>query len=189
MSLSPAGMAGHVAGMAGTAGSALIRGGMNMAMIDVTLLGTGTPANADGLTIGAGVNNVVFAAALNALRSISGFGGSGIVFAGGSTRSTLTGITSSGNGRGLLLGAGRYTGTVVSGCSFSGNAQSGVTLTGAKGLALGITGAGNLIQGNGGYGIRVIGDCRSSVASGNTLSGNTLGSFGKKASVGFTFNA
>jgi hypothetical protein len=145
----------------------------------VTLDGTGTAAGTSGLVIAANVNNVVFSPAskVNA-RTISGFSGSGIQFLGGSTGSRITNVTSTGNGVGLQVGPGSYTGTVISGNTFSSNAGNGVTLNSAKGIMIGggAAGAGNALIFNGGYGFGASGTSTGSVVDGNQISNNVLGS-------------
>ncbi|MBM4013327.1 MAG: hypothetical protein FJ286_18545, partial [Planctomycetes bacterium] len=73
----------------------------------------------DGLVIGKNVNGVVFAGTQPS--TISGFSGAGILFAGGSRNSRIAGVTSIGNGTGLRVGPGTYTGTVITANTFVNN--------------------------------------------------------------------
>lgn len=142
----------------------------------LTLDGAGTAAGASGLVIGANVPNVVFSP-LSGARTISGFGGAGIRFLGGSTGSRITGVTSTGNGTGLLLGPGAYRGTVVVGNSFSDNVGTGVSLRAARGVTIGGRApvAGNRILSNGGFGIAATGPCAGSLVVGCEIGANALG--------------
>ncbi|MEI6240493.1 MAG: lipocalin family protein [Planctomycetia bacterium] len=149
--------------------SVLVGGGL-------TLDGSGTAPGANGFVIGANVHNVVFSPLAEA-RTISGFGGAGIRFAGGSNGSRITGVTSIGNGVGLFVGPGGYVGTVISGSSFSGNVGNGVSLDAARGITIGgrATGARNEIISNGGFGVTATGPCRGSLVLGSEIGDNALG--------------
>jgi hypothetical protein len=151
------------------AGRVLVGGGL-------ALDGSGTAAGTSGLVIGANVRNVVFAPVAEA-RTISGFGGAGIRFVGGSQGSRITGVTSTDNGVGLSVGPGVYRGTVISGSGFRGNVGHGVSLQAARGLTIGgrAPGAGNEIVSNGGFGIAAIGGCAGSLAVGNEIGANAVG--------------
>ena len=175
--------AGRAITMAGDVGSWLPLQGITLAKasrVDVgrglVLDGSGTAAGTDGFVIGANVHNVVFDPVSDA-RTISGFEGAGIHFAGGSKGSRITGVTSMDNGAGLLVGRGAYRGTVISGSSFSGNVGDGVSLQAARGLTIGgrTTGAGNEIVSNGGFGVAATGLCPSSIVVGSELGDNALG--------------
>ncbi|NBW97271.1 MAG: hypothetical protein EBR28_11210 [Planctomycetia bacterium] len=156
----------------GRAGSMAVNGAFH-------LDGAGLAAGANGLTIGAGVNNVVFAALGSGARTIRNFSGSGIRFAGGSTNSLITGIVSGGNGSGISFGAGNYAGTRVQGNTFDANARYGVVLESATNLLLGGTtvGAGNRIINSTAWkaystGIQASGALAGTLVQGNTISGN-----------------
>jgi lipocalin len=175
--------AGRSITMAGDVGSSLPLQGItltNASRVHVggglVLNGSGTAAGTSGFVVRANVHNVVFSS-LSDARTISGFGGAGIRFAGGSTGSRITGVTSQGNGVGLLVGPGFYSGTVIAGSSFSGNVGHGVALQAARGLRIGgrLAGAGNEIVSNGGYGISATGLCPSSTVVGSELGDNALG--------------
>jgi lipocalin len=142
----------------------------------LVLEGVGTAAGASGFVIGAGVHNVVFSAVSEA-RTISGFGGAGIRFVGGSSGSRITGVTSTANGVGLLVGPGVYAGTVVSDSSFSGNVGNGVSLQAARRLVIGgrASGAGNEIVSNGGFGVSATGRCTGSLVVGCEIGDNVAG--------------
>ncbi|MFM8892921.1 MAG: hypothetical protein ACKOTB_15140, partial [Planctomycetia bacterium] len=175
--------AGRAITMAGDVGSSLPLQGITLARAGrvfvgggLMLDGAGTAAGASGFVIWANVHNVVFAPSAGS-RTISGFGGAGIRLAGGSTGSRITGVTSAGNGVGLLVGAGLYRGTVISGNVFSDNIGHGVSLAAARLLTIGgrAPGAGNEIVSNGGFGIAVTGPSGGSFAVGNEIGGNAVG--------------
>ena len=175
--------AGRAITMAGDVGSWLPLQGITLAKASRVLVGgglaldgSGTAAGTSGFVIGANVHNVVFAP-LAGGRTISGFGGAGIRFAGGSNGSRITGVTSTGNGVGLLVGAGLYRGTVISGSSFSGNVGNGVSLQAARILTIGgrTPGAGNEIVSNGGFGVAATGRCAGSLVVGSEIGANALG--------------
>ncbi len=141
------------------------------------LRGAGVATKADGLTIAAGVNNVVFSDTYaGAGRTISGFGGSGIRLAGSSAGSRFAGITSTGNGTGLRVDAGAYATTSITGCSFRESMNAGVSLIGARGLALGTAAAGNSISANAGWGLYASGNLNGTQVHNNSIDGN--GKFG-----------
>ncbi|MEX0669589.1 MAG: lipocalin family protein [Pirellulales bacterium] len=175
--------AGRVITMAADVGSWLPLQGITLAKASrvrvsggLVLDGSGTAAGASGFVIGANVHNVVFSNLPDA-RTISGFGGAGIRFAGGSNGSRITGVTSTGNGVGLLVGTGVYAGTVISGSSFSGNIGNGVSLQAARGVTIGsrASGAGNEIVSNGGFGVAATGPCGGSLVVGSEIGDNALG--------------
>ena len=175
--------AGRAVTMAGDVGSSLPLQGITLAKAGSVLVGgglvldgSGTAAGTSGFVIGANVHNVVFSSAAGA-RTISGFGGAGIRFAGGSNGSRITGVTSMGNGVGLLVGPGGYGGTAIAGSSFSGNLGHGVSLQSARDVKIGgrASGAGNEIVSNGGYGVAATGMCPSSTVVGSELGDNALG--------------
>jgi lipocalin len=175
--------AGRAITMAGDVGSQLPLQGMTLAKArrahvegGLVLDGSGTAAGASGFVIGANVDNVVFSA-LSDARTISGFGGAGIRFAGGSLGSRIMGVSSTGNGVGLLAGPGVYAGTVVRDSSFSGNVGDGVSLQAARGLMIGgrATGAGNEIVSNGGFGVAATGPCAGSLVVASEVGDNALG--------------
>ena len=175
--------AGRAITMAGDVGSRLPLQGITLAKASRVLVGggfvldgSGTAAGTSGLVIGANVHNVVFSR-LSDARTISGFGGAGIRFVGGSTGSRITDVASLGNGVGLLVGPGVYRGTVISGSSFSGNVGHGVSLQAARGLTIGgrNSGAGNEIVSNGGFGVAAMGPCTGSLVVGTEIGDNALG--------------
>lgn len=169
-------MAGDVGGWLPLQGITLAQASRVRVGGGLVLDGSGTAAGASGFVIGANVHNVVFSPLADA-RTISGFGGAGIRFAGGSNGSRITGVTSMGNGVGLLAGPGVYRGTVISGSAFSGNVGSGVSLHAARGLTIGgrTSSAGNAIVSNGGYGVAATGPCTGSLVVGSEIGDNSLG--------------
>jgi lipocalin len=175
--------AGRAITMAGDVGSSLPLQGITLTKASRVLVGGGLVLDGadaapgeSGFVIGANVNNVVFSP-LSDARTISGFGGAGIRFAGGSTGSRIRGVTSMGNGVGLLVGPGGYWGSVVSGSSFSGNVGNGVSLQNARGLTIGgrASGAGNTIVSNGGFGVAATGPFAGSFVVGSEIGDNALG--------------
>jgi hypothetical protein len=137
------------------------------------LNGAGGQTKANGLTIAAGVNNVVFSSGYTGGgRTFSGFGGSGIRLAGSSASSRFSGITSTKNGTGLRVDAGTYTDTTITGSSFSGNTTAGISLANARGVAVGTTLAGNSLSGNGSWGLRATGNLTGTQVQNNTIEGN-----------------
>lgn len=175
--------AGRSITMAGDVGSSLPLQGITLTNASRVLVGgglvldgSGTAAGTSGFVVRANVHNVLFSPVANA-RTISGFGGAGIRFAGGSTGSRITGVTSMGNGVGLLVGPGFYSGTVITGNSFSENVGHGVALQAARGLTIGgrTAVAGNEIVSNGGFGVAATGPCTGSIVVGSELGDNALG--------------
>ena len=175
--------AGRAITMAGDVGSWLPLQGITLAKASRVLVGggfvldgSGAAAGTSGLVIGANVHNVVFSA-LSDARTISGFGGAGIRFAGGSQGSRITGVTSTGNGVGLLVGRGVYTGTGITDSSFSGNVGHGVSLQAARGITIGgrTSGNRNEIVSNGGFGVAATGPCAGSLVVGSEIGDNALG--------------
>ena len=175
--------AGQAITMTGDVGSRLPLQGITLARASrvfvgggFVLDGSGTTAGASGFVIGVNVHNVVFSP-LTGARTISGFGGAGIRFTGGSTGSRIVGVTSMGNGIGLLVNAGLYSGTVISGSSFSGNIGHGVSLQAARALTIGslTPGAGNEIASNGGFGVAATGLCAGSLVVGSEIGANAVG--------------
>ena len=169
-------MAGDVGGRLPLQGMTLAKAGRVLVGGGLVLDGSGTAAGGSGFVIGANVHNVVFSPVSQA-RTISGFAGAGIRFAGGSNGSRITGVASIGNGVGLLVGPGFYRGTVISGSSFSGNVGNGVSLQGARSLTIGgqAASAGNQIVSNGGFGVAATGPCAGSLVVGSEIGDNALG--------------
>ncbi|MBM4059428.1 MAG: hypothetical protein FJ275_14520 [Planctomycetes bacterium] len=106
--------AGDAITMAAAVGSNVPLGGIvinaakGVAVNDaLTLDGTGTPQGTSGFVVGANVNNVVFSpATATNVRTIRGFGGNGFHFAGSSTGSVITNLTSIANRKGLKFSPG-----------------------------------------------------------------------------------
>ncbi|NDC63440.1 MAG: hypothetical protein EBZ59_05515 [Planctomycetia bacterium] len=118
----------------------------------ITLDGTAA-RGASGLTIRSGVNNVSLA---GLKLTIQNFDSSGISFAGGSTNSTIRGLTIANNASGISLEGGACTDTIIAGNTIRQNARDGIMISGSgtgggvTGLTIGGTGAGagNTITGN-----------------------------------------
>ena len=169
-------MADDIGGRLPLQGITVAQAGRVLVGADLVLDGSGTAAGASGFVVGGKVHNVAFSS-LPATRTISGFGGAGIRFVGGSNGSRITGVTSTGNGIGIQIGPGAYAGTVIAGSSFSGNAANGVSLQAARGITIGgpASGVGNSIVSNGGYGITASGLCAGSFIVGNEIGDNAIG--------------
>jgi len=160
----PISLSGNVGSTTPLKGMTVSKAASMAVQAGLILSGTGTSTGANGLTIAAGVNNVVFAPT-EAVRTISKFAtGSGIALLGGSTASTVQGITIIGNFIGLSVAAGTYTGTLVTGCTLSGNSRIGISLTNARSIAIGNTKAGGNTIATNLWGIYAIG----------TLTGTTI---------------
>ena len=136
-------------------GLTLERGSRVVFNAGFVLDGSTRPASANGLVIGRGADNVVLAGPTNS--RVSGFGGAGIRFVGGSLNSRIASVTSTDNGTGLWFGSGTYRGTVIEGSSFSENRADGIWLAGATNLTIGGLGDPNTIAFNGGHGIGAAG--------------------------------
>ena len=169
-------MTGDIGGRLPLQGITVAQAGRVLVNAGLVLDGSGTAAGASGFEVGGNVHNVVFSS-LAAARTISGFGGAGIRFVGGSNGSRITGVTSTGNGIGIQLGPGGYAGTVIAGSSFSGNSGNGIAMQAARGVTIGgsAAGVGNAIVSNGGYGVTASGRCTGSYIVGNEIGDNSLG--------------
>lgn len=169
-------MAGDVGGQLPLQGITLAKASRVIVGGGLVLDGSGTAVGTSGFVVGANVHNVVFSPP-SAARTISGFGGAGIRFIGGSNGSRITGVTSTGNGIGVLIGPGGYAGTAITGNTLSGNFGNGVSLQAARGLTIGgsASGSGNSIVSNGGYGITASGSCTYSYLVGNEIGDNAVG--------------
>jgi parallel beta-helix repeat protein len=143
----------------------------------ITLDGSSLTASFDGLFIGVGVNGVSFSAAGS---SIQNFGNDGIVFAGGSVDSTITGFTVVDNGGdGVDVRAGDYGGTSIQGNVFSRNTD-GIWIQPFGGmvsnLSIGNLASGNVLSENRVHGFHAgFGDYSNSTLINNTISGNLDG--------------
>ena len=171
----------------------------------ITLDGTAAGTDANGLTIGNGVNTI----GINGLQlTIQNFQQNGILFAGGSTGSTLRGLTLRVNGQnGIQLAGGTYTGTAIMGSAISDNAKAGIAvLAGAPGLALGgtVAGDGNNIYGNTTNGIelaagsytgatiaanRIVDNVKNGIATSGGVTGLTIGGTGSATANSITINS
>jgi parallel beta-helix repeat protein len=152
----------------------------------ITLDGASTLA-ADGLTVGAGANSVV----LNGLNLTLKNFDSGLKFLGGSTGSTIKGLTISGNANGIELVGGSFSGTVISGNTITLNDQNGIVAAGGvTSLTIGGTtgSAANAISFNGSSGVAVApGTYTNTKITGNVISSNARsGIFGNGGAAGLT---
>ncbi|MFM8524155.1 MAG: hypothetical protein ACKOCM_00795 [Cyanobacteriota bacterium] len=158
------------------AGLSLLKASKVDLLNGLQLNGADTPQNSIGLLIGKGVNNLTLTTAPSLIQ---GFSGSGISFLGGSTKSTISLITLTGNGTGITAGSGTYTGSVLFGNTILENLQDGIRLLDARGLTIGSripTDPINRILFNGSYGINSSGACSSSIIEkSNQINNNLLG--------------
>jgi hypothetical protein len=139
----------------------------------------GTPNLAtDGLTIAENVNNVSVTSVGSEIRK---FSGRGLVLAGGSTGSTLSGFTIAENAaEGVVFGAGSYAGTALEASTVEENGGAGMVLaaagSGVTGLTLGgdaAAGAGITVRANGDSGVRFeAGDYAGTSIQGSTITKN-----------------
>lgn len=140
----------------------------------VTLDGTLAGAGVSGLTIGSNVNTI----GLDGVKlTIQNYLQNGITFLGGSTGTSIRGVTIRGNGQnGIQLAGGTYGTTAITSSSISDNGKAGiVATTGASGLSIGAAGLGNTIYGNDTNGIELAaGSYANTSIAGNIISNNTL---------------
>jgi len=133
--------------------------------------GSGLGATANGLVIGRGVGNVAIFSddPTSQPCTISNFGGSGILFQGGSQGSGIGNMTLSGNGQGITLLPGDYTGTVLARNTILRSKRAGIRLDGAQNVTVGgdVVGDGNTIDG---------GSIRRPAAAGIVARGTVTGS-------------
>jgi parallel beta-helix repeat protein len=145
----------------------------------VVLDGRNNAAADDGLVLGAGVNAVTIGAAGT---SFTGFRGNGIVLAGGSTNSLLSGLDVKNNGAsGISIGPGSYTGTVLQGMTISGN-KNGLWLDAAQAINIKT----NRVISNTAFGLYAKGSSTGTTVTGNSISGNGT-NIDTKAATGGTF--
>ncbi|MFM7136941.1 MAG: beta strand repeat-containing protein [Planctomycetota bacterium] len=140
--------------------------------------GRGLGPTANGLVIGRGVGNVMIATDDPSLRpcSIRGFGGSGILFQGGSSGTAIGRVTLAGNGQGITILPGDYTGTAVVANTIVGSKRAGIGLDGAVNVTIGggAAGLGNLIQGGAVPRLSGKGIVAKGVLTGTRVIGNTI---------------
>jgi len=137
----------------------------------ITLDGSGAGGGGDGLIIGAGVNTIGLS---DIVLTIQNFSQNGLSFAGGSTGTTIKGLSLRNNGfNGIQLAGGSYAGTTVRDTQISDNGRAGiVTAAAATGLTIGGTLAnqGNNIYGNGTHGIELA----AGAYTGSSIVGNRI---------------
>ena len=137
----------------------------------ITLDGGQAAAGSSGLTIGSGVNTIGLS---GIVLTVQNFPQNGLVFAGPSTGTTVSGLTVRSNGvNGIQLAGGSYTGTTIRGSAISDSVRAGIiTLAAAPGLTVGgtIAGQGTNIYGNGTNGIELAGGSYA----GATIAGNRI---------------
>jgi hypothetical protein len=137
----------------GVSGTAFAFSGTTTA---ITLDGSGAGSGGDGLVIGPGINAI----SLNGIAiTIQNFAQNAISFAGGSTGTTIDGLSLRLNGfNGIQLAGGDYSGSFIRNNQISDNGRAGiVTAAAATGLTIGGTLAnqGNNVYGNGTHGIEL----------------------------------
>jgi hypothetical protein len=137
----------------------------------ITLDGSQAAAGSSGLTIGSGVNTIGLS---GIVLTIQNFPQTGLVFAGPSTGTTVSGLAVRSNlTNGIQLAGGSYAGTSIRSSAISDNVGAGImTLAAAPGLTVGGTvgGHGNNIFGNKTNGIELAGGNYS----GATIAGNRI---------------
>lgn len=137
----------------------------------ITLDGSGAGAGGDGLIIGSGVNTIGLS---GIVLTVQNFAGNGLSFAGGSTGTTIDGLSLRLNGsNGIQLAGGSYTGTTIRNTQISDNGKAGIiTAAAATGLTIGgtLAGQGNNIFGNGTHGIELAGG----TYTGSSIVGNRI---------------
>lgn len=171
----------------------------------ITLDGTAAGAGANGLTIGNGVNTI----GIDGIRlTIQNFQQNGISFTGGSTGTTIRGVTLRVNGQnGIQLAGGTYTGTAIKGSAISDNAKAGIAAAaGSPGLSIGgtVAGDGNNIYGNTTNGIelaagsyssgtiaanRIVDNVKNGIATTGGVTGLTIGGTATAAANSITINS
>jgi hypothetical protein len=137
----------------------------------ITLDGSGAGSGGDGLVIGPGINAI----SLNGIAlTIQNFAQNAISFVGGSTGTTIDGLSLRLNGfNGIQLAGGDYSGTAIRNTQISDNGRAGiVTAAAATGLTIGGTTAnqGNNIYGNGTHGIELA----AGAYTGSSIVGNRI---------------
>ena len=146
--------------------------------LGLRLDGRGLGPTANGLVIGRGVGNVTIGTEDPETRpvTINNFGGSGILFEGGSRNSSIANTTLAGNGQGITFAPGDYSGTSVLTNAILQSRRAGITLDGARNVTLGGTGGGdgNLIEGGAAPRSSGKGIIASGLLTGTRLVGNTI---------------
>lgn len=142
---------GAVGGMTALKGITIQRAASVESFLGMRLDGRGLGPAANGLVIGRGVRNLTIYSddPTASPCTINGFGGSGILFQGGSQNSTIRTVNLAGNGQGITLKDGDYTGTVVAANTILRSKRAGIMLDGARNATIGADDPrdGNLIQG------------------------------------------
>jgi hypothetical protein len=137
----------------------------------ITLDGSGAGAGGDGLIIGSGVNTIGLS---GIVLTIQNFAENGLSFAGGSTGTTIDGLSLRLNGsNGIQFAGGNYSGTTIRNTQISDNGKAGIiTAAAATGLTIGgtLAGQGNNIYGNGTHGIELAGGAYT----GSSIVGNRI---------------
>jgi hypothetical protein len=154
------------------------------ATMGLRLDGRGLAPTANGLVIGRGVGSVAIGTEDPETRpvTINNYGGSGILFQGGSRESFIGQATLAGNGQGITFLPGDYTGTTVVSNGILRSKRAGIVLDGARNVSIGddVFFSGNLIQGGAvprlsGKGIVAKGLLTGSRVIGNTIERNNGG--------------
>lgn len=142
----------------------------------ITLDGSAAGTGGDGLIVGAGVNSIGLS---GILLTIQNFAENGLSFAGGSTGTSIDGLTLRSNGfNGIQFAGGTYTGTTVRNSRVIDNGRAGIVTAGpVTGLTIGGTLAnqGNTIFDNGQNGIELA----AGTLTGTSIVGNDIFSNGQ----------
>lgn len=146
--------------------------------LGLRLDGRGLGPAANGIVIGRGVGNVTIGTEDPETRpvTINNFGGSGILFQGGSRGSLIGRMTLAGNGQGITFAPGDYSGTSVLTNAILQSRRAGITLDGARNVTLGGAGGGdgNLIEGGAAPRSSGKGIIASGLLTGTRIFGNTI---------------
>ena len=157
----------------------------------ITLDGSGAGPTGDGLIIGAGVNSIGLS---GIVLTVQYFATNGLSFAGGSTSTSINGLSLRSNGfNGIQFAGGDYSGTTVRNTQIIDNGRAGIVSAGpVTGLTIGGTLANqsNTISLNGTNGIelaagsskgasivgnRIIDNFQSGIATAGGVAGLTIG--------------
>ena len=148
------------------------------ATMGLRLDGRGLAPAANGLVIGRGVGSVVIGTEDPETRpvTINNFGGSGILFQGGSQGSFIGRATLAGNGQGITFLPGDYTGTTVVSNGILRSRRAGIMLDGARNVWIGddVFSSGNLIQGGAVPRLSGKGIVAKGLLTGTRVIGNTI---------------
>lgn len=167
-----------IGGLTPLKGIAIQRATSFVATMGLRLDGRGAGSTANGLVIGRGVGSVAIGTEDPGARpvTISNFGGSGILFQGGSQGSIIGRATLAGNGQGITLLPGDYTGTTVVSNAILRSKRAAIMLDGARNVWIGddVFSSENLIQGGAVARLSGKGIVAKGLLTGTRIIGNTI---------------